>query len=63
MVKMVVAYDGTDFSGFAAQPGQPAVRTVGGVLAQARSARCCATTSTSPARAEPTRACTRGVRS
>src|SRR5258708_4861195 len=35
MVKMVVAYDGTDFSGFAAQPGQPAVRTVGGVLAQA----------------------------
>ena len=35
MVKMVVAYDGTDFSGFAAQRGQPAVRTVGGVLAQA----------------------------
>ena len=35
VVKMVVAYDGTDFSGFAAQPGQPAVRTVGGVLAQA----------------------------
>ena len=34
-VKMVVAYDGTDFSGFAVQPGQPAVRTVGGVLAQA----------------------------
>jgi tRNA pseudouridine38-40 synthase len=32
---MVVAYDGTDFSGFAHQPGQPAVRTVGGVLAQA----------------------------
>jgi tRNA pseudouridine38-40 synthase len=35
VVKMVVAYDGTDFSGFAAQPGQPAVRTVGGVLARA----------------------------
>src|SRR6266516_1339583 len=31
-VKLVVAYDGTDFSGFAAQPGQPGVRTVGGVL-------------------------------
>lgn len=31
-VKMVVAYDGTDFSGFAAQPNQPAIRTVGGVL-------------------------------
>ena len=34
-MKLVVAYDGTDFSGFAAQPGQPGVRTVGGVLAQA----------------------------
>jgi len=34
-VKMVVAYDGTDFSGFAAQPNQPGVRTVGGVLAEA----------------------------
>src|SRR5207253_6237743 len=34
-VKLVVAYDGTDFSGFARQPGQPGVRTVGGVLAQA----------------------------
>jgi tRNA pseudouridine38-40 synthase len=34
-VKLVVAYDGTDFSGFAAQPGQPNVRTVGGVLVQA----------------------------
>src|SRR5919204_5931445 len=34
-VKLVVAYDGTDFSGFAAQPGQPNVRTVGGVLAHA----------------------------
>jgi tRNA pseudouridine38-40 synthase len=32
---MVVAYDGTDFSGFAHQPNQPGVRTVGGVLAQA----------------------------
>jgi tRNA pseudouridine38-40 synthase len=31
-MKMVVAYDGTDFSGFAVQRGQPAVRTVGGVL-------------------------------
>ena len=34
-VKLVVAYDGTDFSGFAAQQNQPAVRTVGGVLAEA----------------------------
>lgn len=34
-VRMVVAYDGTDFSGFAPQPGQPAVRTVGGVLTEA----------------------------
>src|SRR5207253_7751273 len=34
-VKLVVAYDGTDFSGFAAQPGQPGVRTVGGVLGHA----------------------------
>ncbi|MGO9872350.1 MAG: tRNA pseudouridine(38-40) synthase TruA [Acidimicrobiia bacterium] len=34
-VKMVVAYDGTDFSGFAVQRGQPSVRTVGGVLEQA----------------------------
>lgn len=32
---MVVAYDGTDFSGFAAQPNQPGVRTVGGVLTDA----------------------------
>ena len=34
-VKMVVAYDGTDFSGFAAQPNQRHVRTVGGALAGA----------------------------
>jgi tRNA pseudouridine38-40 synthase len=34
-VKMVIAYDGTDFSGFAAQPNQPHVRTVGGVLSEA----------------------------
>jgi tRNA pseudouridine38-40 synthase len=34
-VKLVVAYDGTDFSGFAPQPGQPAVRTVGGAIADA----------------------------
>ncbi len=34
-MKLVVAYDGTDFSGFAAQPQQPGVRTVGGVLANA----------------------------
>jgi tRNA pseudouridine38-40 synthase len=34
-VKMVVAYDGTDFSGFAAQPNQAGVRTVGGALAEA----------------------------
>jgi len=31
-VRMVVAYDGTDFSGFAHQPNQSHVRTVGGVL-------------------------------
>ncbi|HET9729411.1 MAG TPA: tRNA pseudouridine(38-40) synthase TruA [Acidimicrobiia bacterium] len=36
-VKLVVAYDGTDFSGFAAQPHQPGVRTVGGVLGHALS--------------------------
>jgi tRNA pseudouridine38-40 synthase len=34
-VRLVVAYDGTEFSGFAAQPGQPGVRTVSGVLAAA----------------------------
>lgn len=34
-LKLVVAYDGTEFSGFAPQPGQPAVRTVGGALGQA----------------------------
>jgi tRNA pseudouridine38-40 synthase len=34
-VKMVVAYDGTDFNGFAPQAGQPAVRTVSGVLGHA----------------------------
>jgi tRNA pseudouridine38-40 synthase len=35
VVKLVLAYDGTDFSGFAAQPGQPGVRTVGGTLGHA----------------------------
>jgi tRNA pseudouridine38-40 synthase len=34
-VKMVVAYDGTDFNGFAPQRGQSGIRTVGGVLGQA----------------------------
>jgi tRNA pseudouridine38-40 synthase len=34
-VKLVVAYDGTDFSGFAPQPHQPAVRTVGGAIGHA----------------------------
>ncbi|HVJ97264.1 MAG TPA: tRNA pseudouridine(38-40) synthase TruA [Acidimicrobiia bacterium] len=34
-MKLVVAYDGTDFSGFAAQPSQPHVKTIGGALAQA----------------------------
>lgn len=34
-VKLVVAYDGTDFNGFAHQRGNPTVRTVGGVLGQA----------------------------
>ena len=34
-VKRGVGYDGTDFSGFAAQPNQPHVRTIGGVLGSA----------------------------
>jgi tRNA pseudouridine38-40 synthase len=34
-VKLIVAYDGTDFSGFAPQPNQPGVRTVGGALGEA----------------------------
>ena len=34
-VKLVVAYDGTEFSGFAPQPHQPAVRTVGGAIGHA----------------------------
>ena len=34
-VKLVVAYDGTDFSGFAVQRNQPGIRTVGGVLGDA----------------------------
>ena len=34
-VRLVVAYDGTNFSGFAHQPAQPHVRTVGGLLAGA----------------------------
>jgi tRNA pseudouridine38-40 synthase len=32
---MVLAYDGTDFSGFAPQRNQPGVRTIGGVLGEA----------------------------
>src|SRR6476619_7139828 len=31
-IRLVVAYDGTGFRGFAAQPSQPRTRTVGGVL-------------------------------
>ncbi|MDQ1467772.1 MAG: tRNA pseudouridine38-40 synthase [Actinomycetota bacterium] len=34
-VRLVVAYDGTGFRGFAAQPSQPRVRTVGGSLSAA----------------------------
>jgi len=34
-VRLVVAYDGTEFRGFAAQSGQGHVRTVGGVLSAA----------------------------
>jgi tRNA pseudouridine38-40 synthase len=34
-VRLVVAYDGTDFRGFAPQSGQPRTRTVGGVLGAA----------------------------
>jgi tRNA pseudouridine38-40 synthase len=34
-VRLVVAYDGTGFRGFAAQPSQPRVRTVGGALGAA----------------------------
>jgi tRNA pseudouridine38-40 synthase len=34
-VRLVVAYDGTGFRGFAPQPSQPRVRTVGGMLGAA----------------------------
>jgi tRNA pseudouridine38-40 synthase len=34
-VRLVVAYDGTNFRGFAAQPSQPRVRTAGGTLGAA----------------------------
>jgi tRNA pseudouridine38-40 synthase len=34
-IRLVVAYDGTGFRGFAAQPSQPRTRTVGGALAAA----------------------------
>jgi tRNA pseudouridine38-40 synthase len=34
-VRLVVAYDGTGFRGFAAQPSQPRVHTVGGALGAA----------------------------
>jgi tRNA pseudouridine38-40 synthase len=34
-VRLVVAYDGTGFRGFASQPSQPRTRTVGGVLGSA----------------------------
>ena len=62
-VKMVVAYDGTDFNGFAPQRGQPRIRTVGRRARTSDRARCCATRSTSRARAAPTPVCTRGARS
>ena len=32
VLRLVIAYDGTDFRGFAAQRGQPDIRTVAGVL-------------------------------
>ena len=60
-VKLVVAYDGTDFRGFAAQPDQQCAPSAG--CCRARSRRCCATRSSSRARAAPTPACTRGARS
>jgi tRNA pseudouridine38-40 synthase len=34
-IRLVIAYDGTGFRGFAAQASQPRVRTVGGVLGSA----------------------------
>ena len=34
-IRLVVAYDGTGFRGFAAQPSQPRTRTVGGALGAA----------------------------
>ena len=59
-VRMLVAYDGSGFHGFAAQPGQ---RTVAGVLGGGDRARSPATRRTSPAPVAPTAACTRGGRS
>ncbi len=59
MCRLLLAYDGTDFHGFAAQRDQ---RTVAGVLGRRARARCCAPRSTSHARGGPTPACTRGVR-
>ena len=35
VLRLVIAYDGTDFRGFAAQRGQPDIRTVAGVLEDA----------------------------
>ena len=58
VLRLAVAYDGTDFRGFAAQPDRARSRA----CCATRSSGCCATTCRCRARAAPTPACTRGVR-